>query len=135
MNLNWRWGFIELLILGGVSLAIFLVLLPETLESTILVRRAERLRKLTGNELLKTQTELDGEADESVVSLVSQNIARAFRLSADPALFVAHAYITVVYIILYVWSVNPSPRSWPGLGDLFRPHEPLSTATADLPPL
>ncbi|BGP38653.1 hypothetical protein JCM10450v2_002603 [Rhodotorula kratochvilovae] len=103
MNLDWRWSFIEQLILGGVALAVLFVFLPETLESTVLLRRAQRLRKLTGSELLKTQAELDGQASESVARLVTSNIVRAFRLSADPALFVAHFYITLVYCELYLW--------------------------------
>lgn len=55
---DWRWPFLELLWLSSLAFISLIFFLPETFESTILIRRAQRLRKLTGNQLLKAPAEL-----------------------------------------------------------------------------
>lgn len=79
------------------------VFLPETYGATILLRRAERLRKLTGNELLKTQTELDATANITILEEVKINWIRAFQLSLEPAVLFANCYIGLVYAIFYLF--------------------------------
>lgn len=63
------------------------------MESTILVRRAERLRKLTGNPLLKAPAEVDQGDDDKLGKVLKENVFRAFRLALEPALAVAHACV------------------------------------------
>lgn len=94
---GWRWPIYELLWISGASLLLLVFFLPETLGSTILLRRAERLRKVTGNELLKTRTELDASADETILSEVKVNFVRAIQLSMEPAVLFANVYIGLVY--------------------------------------
>ncbi|GAA5884692.1 hypothetical protein JCM6882_005353 [Rhodosporidiobolus microsporus] len=101
MKLNWRWSFIELAIIGGVAFLVLLCCLPETLESTILLRRAQRLRKLTGNPLLKAPSEL-GEK-EGALTVLKHNLVRTAQLAIEPSLLVAHVYIALCYAILYLW--------------------------------
>ncbi|GJN87518.1 hypothetical protein Rhopal_000469-T1 [Rhodotorula paludigena] len=102
-GMNWRWPFLELLWISGFAFVVLFFLLPETFEPTILVRRAERLRKLTGNPLLKAPAELD-QGDEAKLSVVlKETILRAFQLAFEPALFVAHSYIALVYAVFYLW--------------------------------
>ncbi|GAA5821313.1 hypothetical protein JCM11251_004564 [Rhodosporidiobolus azoricus] len=101
MNLNWRWSFIELAIIGALAFFILLFCLPETLESTILLRRAQRLRKLTGNPLLKAPSELGDK--EAVFSVLKHNLVRTAQLAIEPSLLVAHIYIALCYAILYLW--------------------------------
>ena len=62
---GWKWPIWELLWISSFAFLVLFFLLPETLESTILLRRAERLRKLTGNQLIKTRTELDRKEGET----------------------------------------------------------------------
>ncbi|ORY73242.1 putative caffeine resistance protein [Leucosporidium creatinivorum] len=100
---GWRWPIYELLWISGASLLLLAFFLPETLGSTILLRRAERLRKLTGNEMLKTQTELDATADETILDVAWLNFVRAFQLSAEPAILFANVYIGLLYAIFYLW--------------------------------
>lgn len=71
--------------------------LPETYPDTILLRRAERLRKLTGNELLKTQAELDAERHPSVLHTITETFFGAFRLLSEPAVLFSDCYTAFVY--------------------------------------
>lgn len=100
---GWRWPFYELLWISAFALLVLSFLLPETLDSTILVRRAERLRKLTGNPLLRTQTEIDAKEGETALGLATENFVLAFKLSLEPALLFSHVYIALVYAIFYLW--------------------------------
>lgn len=99
---NWRWPFLELLWLSGATFLVLFFFLPETLESTVLVRRAERLRKLTGNPLLKAPAEVEAVEGESFLQSLKVTTARAFRLSLEPSLAMCHLYIACVYGIFYL---------------------------------
>ncbi|TNY24584.1 putative caffeine resistance protein [Rhodotorula diobovata] len=100
---NWRWPLLELLWISGFAFVALFFFLPETMESTVLVRRAERLRKLTGNPLLKAPAEVDQGDDDRLGKLLKETISRAFRLALEPSLAVAHGYIALVYAIFYLW--------------------------------
>ncbi|BGP30830.1 hypothetical protein JCM10296v2_002587 [Rhodotorula toruloides] len=102
-QMNWRWPFLELLWISSTVLFIVFLLLPETMESTILIRRAERLRKLTGNPLLRAPAELSHAGELKLARLLTETIGRAFRLMLEPALAVAHSYLALVYAIFYLW--------------------------------
>jgi MFS transporter, DHA1 family, multidrug resistance protein len=56
---NWRWSLWEMLWLSGPVFLGMLFFLPETSSANILLRRAQRLRKLTGDQRLKAQSEID----------------------------------------------------------------------------
>ncbi|KAL8286804.1 hypothetical protein RQP46_004332 [Phenoliferia psychrophenolica] len=101
---GWKWPFYELLWISGFALLVLFFFLPETLGSTVLVRRAERLRKLTGNKELKTQTELDEAVGSTLTSMAWHNFVMAFRLSAEPAIAFGNIYIALVYAVFYLWS-------------------------------
>lgn len=83
---NWRWSLWEMLWLAApVWLALFFFL-PETYPETILLRRAQRLRKLTGNQNLKAQSEIN-QAQRSFKDLVVEALWRPLQLIAlDPAI-------------------------------------------------
>ncbi|ORY73238.1 major facilitator superfamily domain-containing protein [Leucosporidium creatinivorum] len=100
---GWKWPLYELLWLTGAGLIVLTVLLPETYPDTILLRRAERLRKLTGNELLRTQAELDAEEQTSVLHTITETFFRAFQLCAEPAVAFSDCYTALVYSLLYLW--------------------------------
>ncbi|GAA5973554.1 hypothetical protein JCM8115_005744, partial [Rhodotorula mucilaginosa] len=100
---NWRWPFLELVWFGGVVFPLAFFSLPETLESTVLVRRARRLRKLTGNDKLRAPAELDGSMDQTIPAMMGETIHRAFRLALEPSLLVCHLYTALIYSIMYLW--------------------------------
>ncbi|GAA6031821.1 hypothetical protein JCM8097_002007 [Rhodosporidiobolus ruineniae] len=102
-GMNWRWPFLELLWISAFAFVVLFFLFPETYEDTILLRRAQRLRKLTGNPLLKAPSEVGQAADATIGSLLWENVTRAVRLSIEPAIFVANAYIGLAYALFYLW--------------------------------
>ncbi|GJN91084.1 hypothetical protein Rhopal_004100-T1 [Rhodotorula paludigena] len=100
---GWRWPIYELVWMAGAGLAIFTFFLPETYGPTLLLRRAERLRKLTGNDLIKTRWELEHPNGESVFKMGATQIKLAFRLSIEPAVLYANFLIGLLYAVFYLW--------------------------------
>jgi MFS transporter, DHA1 family, multidrug resistance protein len=81
----------------------FIFLLPETSTQNILFRRARRLRKITGNDKLISEPELQGEemTGKDVVMMV---LVRPFTLLfTEPIVFLLDLYIALIYGLLYIW--------------------------------
>ncbi|GAA5958694.1 hypothetical protein JCM3765_006006 [Sporobolomyces pararoseus] len=100
---GWKWTFLELLWISAFGFIVLFFLLPETYEDTILLRRAQRLRKLTGNDRIKAPSELAKNAHESVGFIVWENMYRAIRLCLEPSILVANTYLALCYAIFYLW--------------------------------
>ncbi|KAJ7231720.1 putative caffeine resistance protein [Mycena haematopus] len=92
---TWRWPILELLWISGFSLAFLGLLLPETHGPTILLRRAERLRALTGNVQLRTATERAAES-VTVGKVVYDALVLPLVLAMEPVLLFADA-------VFYLW--------------------------------
>jgi MFS transporter, DHA1 family, multidrug resistance protein len=92
---GWRWPIYELIWISGFALVFLALFLPETYEPTILLRRAERLRKLTGNPHLRSQSEIN-EASTSASDRLYEALVRPFILAAEPALLFANLYLGFV---------------------------------------
>ncbi|KAJ7151055.1 major facilitator superfamily domain-containing protein [Mycena filopes] len=99
---NWRWPMMELLWITSFAVVFLSLLLPETYEPTILLRRAQRLRKLTGNQELRTAGEREQET-KSASSIMYESLVRPFVLAKEPALAFANIYLGFVYAIFYLW--------------------------------
>ncbi|KAJ7033705.1 major facilitator superfamily domain-containing protein [Mycena alexandri] len=99
---NWRWPMMELLWITSFAVVFLSLLLPETYEPTILLRRAQRLRKLTGNAELRTTAEREQET-KSATSVMYESLVRPFVLAKEPALAFANIYLGFVYAIFYLW--------------------------------
>jgi len=99
---GWRWPIYELMWISGFTLVFLSLLLPETYEATILLKRARRLRKLTGNPELRSQSEID-EASLTHGEVVYESLVRPFVLAAEPAVFFANLYLGLVYSVFYLW--------------------------------
>lgn len=89
---GWRWPIYELIWISGFALIYLALLLPETYPSTILLRRAARLRKLTGNPHLRSQSEIDAAATKPSDRLY-EALVRPFTLAIEPVLFFANLYV------------------------------------------
>ncbi|KAM0788476.1 hypothetical protein ACM66B_001609 [Microbotryomycetes sp. NB124-2] len=100
---GWRWPNLELLWLSGFAFIVLFCLLPETYEPTILYRRAQRLRKLTGNHFLKSRAELETQAGDTFLTAVGGRVKKACVLSLEPAIMFSNIYMGLVYSILYLW--------------------------------
>jgi DHA1 family multidrug resistance protein-like MFS transporter len=82
---------------GPIFLSLFFFL-PETSSANILLRRAQRLRKLTGNLHLKAQSEID-QANLSASAIATEALWRPFQLMLlDPSIAFTAVY---VYPLLY----------------------------------
>jgi DHA1 family multidrug resistance protein-like MFS transporter len=56
---SWHWSLWEILWASGPVFVLWFFCLPETSASNILLRRAARLRKASGNDKIRSQTEID----------------------------------------------------------------------------
>lgn len=75
--------------------------MPETSAGNILLRRARRLRVLTGNEKMKSQSEID-QGSEKFGSIVYQALAIPILICIkDPAILFTNIYTSVIYGIYY----------------------------------
>jgi len=99
---GWRWPIYELIWISGFALIWLIILLPETLEANILLKRAQRLRKLTGNPNLRSQSEID-QASLSRTEVAYESLVRPFVLAAEPAVLFANIYLGLVYSVFYLW--------------------------------
>jgi MFS transporter, DHA1 family, multidrug resistance protein len=99
---GWTWTIWELMWLSGFVLVLMLFFLPETSHANILHRRAKRLRKLTGNESLKSKSEIRAAEESYKETLIV--LRRAFSLSfREPIVFVLNLYVALLYGLLYIW--------------------------------
>ena len=77
------------------------VALPETSSSNILLRRARRLRALTGNARLKAQSEID-QGSLKIGAVIIESIVRPMEISVrDPAVLFTNIYTALQYGIYY----------------------------------
>jgi MFS transporter, DHA1 family, multidrug resistance protein len=98
---NWHWSLWEILWIAGPVFIIMMLFLPETSSSNILLRRAARLRKLTGNPNLKSQAEID-QSKLSVSAIAYESLFRPWQVMfLDPAVLFTNLYTALVYSIYY----------------------------------
>ena len=81
---------------GPVFLLMFFSM-PETSASNILLRRAQRLRKLTGNSNLKSQGEIDQGNMRFSKLLIDQMWKPTEIFLKDPAVFFTNVYTSLIY--------------------------------------
>ncbi|KAK5947545.1 GTPase-activating protein [Knufia obscura] len=100
---GWTWTIWELMWLSGFCLVLLIIFLPETSSANILYRRARRLRKLTGNDKLISEPELQGQ-DMTSKDIIMMSLVRPFTLSfLEPICFCLNMYIALIYGLLYIW--------------------------------
>lgn len=81
--------------ISGFALIFLTLFLPETQEANILLKRARRLRKLTGNPHLRSQSELD-EAATSASEIAYDSLVRPFVLAVEPAVLFSNIFLGMV---------------------------------------
>jgi DHA1 family multidrug resistance protein-like MFS transporter len=101
MAKGWRWSSWELLWLSGPILILLFVALPETSSDTILLRRAERLRKALNRNDLKSQSEIN-QANMTFQAVASEALVKPWEINAlDPAVLFTTVYTALIYGIFY----------------------------------
>ncbi|CAN9397465.1 unnamed protein product [Alternaria alternata] len=98
---NWRWSQWELLWMAAPVFLLFFFFLPETQPTTILLHRSARLRALTGNPNIHTQTEIDRKGIKFSATLADAIIKPLEICVKDPALFFINVYSALTYGIYY----------------------------------
>ena len=98
---GWRWSLWEILWLSGPVLILMFLFMPETSTPNLLLRRADRLRKLTGDQRLKAQSEIDQEGLKPSAVLIDALIKPMEITIKDPAIAFVNLYTSLVYGIYY----------------------------------
>lgn len=98
---GWRWSlYISIWASAPVFIAMFL-LMPETSGATILLRRAKRLRKLTGDERFMSQSEID-QKNMKVSAIAIDALIKPMEITIkDPAVLFVQIYTAIIYGIYY----------------------------------
>lgn len=103
---GWRWPMWEVVWLSSIILVLLLTLMPETSADNILLRRARRarrLRKLTGNANLQSQSEIN-QRHISTYSIVKTVLIRPTEIMLkDPSIFFIHVYTAYFCAIFYTF--------------------------------
>lgn len=100
---GWRWTIWELLWLSGLGLAILVFTLPETSTPCILYYKAKRLRKITGNQKLQSESEIM-QKEMTWGAMVKNSLLFPFVLCfTEPIVFLLNLYIALIYGILYIF--------------------------------
>jgi DHA1 family multidrug resistance protein-like MFS transporter len=103
MNKNWRWSLWEIVWMSVPVLILLIVAMPETSTRTILLRRAQRLRKFTGNSRLQSQSEID-QRHLTFSGIVVDALVKPMEIVLkDPAVFFVNLYTALFYGIYYTF--------------------------------
>jgi len=98
---GWRWSLWEILWAAGPVFLIMFSLLPETSTPNILLRRAQRLRKLTGDNRLLAQSEID-QKNMKLGAVILDAIYKPIEITIkDPAIAFVNVYTAIIYGIYY----------------------------------
>lgn len=87
--------------MSGPVLCIMLICLPETSADTILLRRAQRLRRITGNHNISSPCEIARGTQASQAVLILSLVKPIEIMVKDPALLFTNLYTSLVYGIYY----------------------------------
>ncbi|KAK0102843.1 hypothetical protein ONS96_005475 [Cadophora gregata f. sp. sojae] len=94
---GWRWSLWEILWAAGPIFLVMFMLLPETSTPNILLRRAKRLRKLTGDNRLLSQSEID-QKEMSASKILVDAIVKPIEITIkDPAIAFVNVYTAIIY--------------------------------------
>lgn len=100
-DVRWRWAMWEILWMGAPILVLMVVCLPETSADNILLRRARRLRRVTGNSNISSQSEI-AQNSRSFPNMLLDTLIKPVEIMAkDPAILFANLYTSLVYGIYY----------------------------------
>ncbi len=98
---GWRWSLWEIVWIAGPIFIIMFICVPETSSPNILLRRATRLRKLTGDNRLRSQSEINEKGLNPTAVIVDALIKPIEITIKDPAIAFVNVYTSLVYGIYY----------------------------------
>ena len=98
---NWRWSLWEILWLAGPVFVMWFFCLPETSASNILLRRSMRLRKLSRNQNISSQSQIDRRGLTTSAILFDALVKPFEIMFKDPAVLFTNVYTALIYGIYY----------------------------------
>lgn len=98
---GWRWSLWEIVWISAPILILMYLFVPETSTPNILLRRAARLRQLTGDRRLRSQSEIDQAGLKPREVIISALIKPIEITMKDPAIAFVNVYTSLVYGIYY----------------------------------
>lgn len=98
---GWRWSLWEIVWISAPILVAMFFLVPETSTPNILLRRAARLRQRTGDDRLRSKSEIDAKGLNPRAVIVSALIKPIEITIKDPAIAFVNIYTSLVYGIYY----------------------------------
>lgn len=101
MAKGWRWSLWEIVWIASPVLIAMFIIMPETSTPNILLRRAARLRKLTGDHRLRSQSEIDQKGLDPTRLVIDALIKPIEITIKDPAIAFVNLYTSLVYGIYY----------------------------------
>ncbi|EMG49492.1 MDR1 Multidrug resistance protein 1 [Candida maltosa Xu316] len=100
---SWRWTFWFMCILSGFSLVMLSFTLPETFSKTLLRRKSQRLRAITGNPNITSEGEIEN-SKLTFNELVVDTLWRPIEVTImEPVVLLIDIYVGLVYSILYLF--------------------------------
>ncbi|KAI4867677.1 bicyclomycin resistance protein [Hypoxylon rubiginosum] len=118
---GWRWSFWLLAIVGGFLFLIMLFSLKESYAPVILARKTAKLRKETGNDLLRSKLD----AGLTPGDYFKRGIIRPFRmLFLSPIVAITSFYMAITYGYLYLMFTT--------ITEIFQEYYGFSTSTVGL---
>lgn len=101
MSKGWRWSMWEVLWMSSPVLILMFVSFPETSASNILLRRAQRLRRITGNPIYRSQSEINLE-NMTPRQIVTDALIKPMQITfQDPAVLFTNLYAGFLYGVYY----------------------------------
>lgn len=100
---GFHWAFWFVAITSGASLIVLTWLLPESYGKTILYRKAERLRAVTGNDNITSEGHIEN-SKLNPTELLIETLWRPLEIIVkEPVVLLIDIYLGLIYAILYLW--------------------------------
>lgn len=100
---NFHWTFWFVCITSGASFLVLGWFLPESYGKTILYRKAERLRALTGNDNIVSEGHIEN-SKMTIHEMAVDILWRPFEIIIfEPVVLLINIYIGLIYSIMYLW--------------------------------
>lgn len=103
MAKGWTWPMWEVVWMSSPVLLLMLLFVPETSPSTILLRRAQRLRALTGDSTLQSRGEIEQRNLSASEILVATLVRPMEIMLKDPSIFFVNLYTGYFYGVFYTF--------------------------------
>ncbi|KAK6204783.1 multidrug resistance protein 2 [Scheffersomyces amazonensis] len=100
---SWRWPFWFMAIISGTCFLILGWTLPETYGKALLYRKANRLRRITGNKNIVSEGHIEN-SNRTRRELVVKSFYRPLEITLlEPVVLSINIFTTLVYSIMYLW--------------------------------